>query len=309
MTRDYTIGMVMLIAIAALWGLGFVFQAKGMDHLGPFTFNAIRFAMGALSIVPVIVIFSDKKLKTDTLVMIKGGALAGVFMFFGITLQQYGLLYTTAGKSAFITGLYIIFVPLIGLFLGQRFGAKVWFAAVLAFTGLYLLSETTGLAIGKGELLTVICALFWAGVVIINGRYAGQVDGPKYAFVQFLVVVGLSLPFALILEHHDLSDIWAAREALLFVGILNTGVAMTVQVLAQKRVPPMQAALVMSLETVFGAFGGWLLLNEMFTNQMLLGCALMLAGLVLAQLPGRRERKPIRWFFRRRNTAIEIDKS
>lgn len=283
--------MAMLFVVAALWGLGFVFQRTGMDHVGPFTFNSLRFVLGGLSVLPLIWIFSKKNVSLNERRLItKGGVLAGICLFGGISFQQVALVYTTAGKSAFITGMYIIFVPLIGILLGQMVGAKVLVAGVIAFVGLYFLSVTSAFAFEYGDVLTLICAVFWALQVIVTGHYSRKVDGPKFAMVQFITVIMLSLPIALMTETVTWSGIWGARDELLFVGIVGTGFAMTLQILAQKRVPAVQAALIMSLETVFGAFFGWLVLAEVFTTRMLLGSALMLLGIVIAQLPGIRKR-------------------
>ncbi|MGB0960675.1 MAG: DMT family transporter [Halocynthiibacter sp.] len=301
MNYRYLTGIAMLFAIAALWGLGFVFQREGMDHVGPYTFNALRFVVGALSVLPVIALFSRNRPKeTEEGALLKGGILAGGMLFMGITLQQIGLIHTTAGKSSFITGLYMIFVPMVGIVLGYAVGRKVWVAAALALVGLYLLSVTSNFEIAKGDGVTFICAFFWTGQVMVTGHYSTKVDGPRFALVQFVTVAALSIPLMLIFETVEWGTIKGAASGILYTGLAGTGLAMTLQILAQARVPSVQAALIMSLETVFGAIGGWWILNEILTPRMALGCALMLFGIVIAQLPGRRRQKPIRWAFRRR---------
>ena len=301
MTTRYLLGIAMLFAIAAIWGVGFVFQREGMDHIGPFTFNAARFIIGALSVIPVIAIFSKPTSQNeDTSSTFIGGMLAGVMLFIGISLQQIGLVHTSAGKAAFITGMYIVFVPIFGMFLGQKMGGKVWVAAAIAVIGLYLLSITDQLKFARGDGLVLIAAVFWGGQVLVAAHYSPKVNGPKFAFVQFATVAIISLPFAVMGEVITLDALILSAQALLFTGLIATGLAMTLQILAQERVPSTQAAMIMSLETVFGAFSGWLLLGEILTSRMLLGAVLMLLGIVIAQLPGRRMQKPIRWSFRRK---------
>ena len=300
MSRHYIIGLLMLLSIAAIWGMGFVFQREGMDHIGPFTFNTIRFAIGALSVVPVIWVFSrTQPNETEKGALLKGGVLAGLCLFCGINLQQFGMVETSAGKAAFITGLYMILVPLIGLFMGQVIGTKVWFAGGLAVAGMYLLSVTEGMQLAPGDGFVFLGSFFWAAQVMIVGHYSQKVNGPKFAFLQFVTVAVLSFPFAIALEGIDPSGVADAWVGLFFTGVVATGVAITFQILAQARVPSVQAALVMSLETVFGALGGWWILNELFTDRMLVGALLLMTAILLAQLPGRRAQKPVRWPFRR----------
>ena len=300
MTRRYILGLLALLTTALIWGLGVVYQREAMSHIGPFTFNTARFFLGVLSVLPLVWLFSNKNVsKTEKGALLKGGILSGLFLFFGISFQQLGVVETTASKAAFITGLYMIIVPVMGIFLGQRIGAKVWVSGALAFIGLYLLSITDGFNFAPGDGYVLIGAFFWAGQVIVTGIYSPHVDGPKFALLQFIIVLVLSLAVALIFETFSWEQLWAAKEALLFSGVAATGVAMVLQIYAQARVASTQAALIMSLETVFGTLGGWLILSEVLTGRMLTGCTLMLAGILLAQLPGRRNIKPIRWFFRR----------
>jgi drug/metabolite transporter (DMT)-like permease len=196
--------------------------------------------------------------------------------------------------------MYIVFVPIFGLFLGQKIGGKVWVAGAIAVVGLYLLSITDQLRLAQGDGLVLIGAAFWAFQVLVTAHYSQKVNGPKFALVQFITVAIMSLPFALLFETITLDALLSSAKPLLFTGLIATGLAMTLQILAQARVPSTQAALIMSLETVFGAFSGWLLLGEVLTQRMLLGATLMLIGIMVAQMPGRRKQKPIRWSFRRK---------
>jgi drug/metabolite transporter (DMT)-like permease len=303
MTTRYLFGLAMLFITAAIWGVGFVFQREGMGQIGPFTFNTARFIIGALSVIPVIFLFSKKTTNDgEAKTTLIGGILAGLVLFVGISLQQIGLVHTSAGKAAFITGMYIVFVPVIGVFLGQKIGGKVWIAGIIAVLGLYLLSVTDQMRFAQGDGIVLIGAVFWAFQVLVTAHYSQKINGPKFAFVQFATVAILSLPFALILETVTLDGLIASAEGLLFTGIVATGIAITLQILAQARVPSTQAAMIMSLETVFGAFSGWLFLNEILSSRMLMGAGLMLLGIVIAQLPGLRKQKPIRWSFRRKRT-------
>lgn len=303
MTPRYLLGLLMLFTTAAIWGVGFVFQREGMDLIGPFTFNTARFIIGALSVIPVILLFPGKTAKDgEAKATLVGGILAGVVLFVGISLQQIGLVHTSAGKAAFITGMYIVFVPVFGIFLGQKIGGKVWVAGGIAVIGLYLLSITDQMQFAQGDGLVLIGAVFWAFQVLVTAHYSQKINGPKFALVQFVTVAILSLPFALVLEVITLDGLLSAAKPLLFTGLVATGLAITLQILAQARVPSTQAAMIMSLETVFGAFSGWLFLGEILSTRMLIGAGLMLLGIVIAQLPGLRKQKPIRWSFRRKQS-------
>ena len=291
MTRSHATGLILLFMTAAIWGAGFVAQREGAAAIPPLTFNATRFFIGCLSLLPVIALFSKPRGESGPRsAMLIGGIAGGALLFVGINLQQTALAVTTAGKAAFITGLYIIFVPLIGRMLGTRIGGKVFVAAGLSLAGLYLLSVNDGLKLAPGDGLVVVCAVFWALQVLVTGHFAPQLDGPRFAFMQFATVAVLSALGALLFETISL-------EAL----VINWWpLAFTLQILAQARVAPTQAALVLSLETVFGALAGWAILDEVFAPRAMLGAALMLGGILLAQLPGIRMRKPIRLWFARR---------
>lgn len=278
-----------LLLVAAIWGLAFVAQRVGMDHLGPFTFNAARFALGALSLLPLTLLLRARPGQAQPQRLLCGGLLAGSLLFCGASLQQVGLQYTTAGNAGFITGLYIVLVPLAAWLLGQAVSRGVWAGAGLAVAGLYLLSINDAMQVNQGDLLELIGAGFWAAHVLIIGRLAPTVDGLRLSIVQFLVCALLCLICALVLEPEslDLNRLMLAWEPIAYAGLLSVGVAYTLQVYAQKHTPAAHAAIIMSLEAVFAVIGGWLLLQEALNARTLLGCALMLAGMLLAQLPSR----------------------
>lgn len=279
----------LLLIAAFLWGTTFVAQRKGMDHLGPMTYNALRFAVGALTLVPVILMFRRSDLTIGrpcgTRFLLCGGALAGLALFGGASMQQMGLVYTTAGKASFITSLYVVLVPMAGLFLGHRCGLAVWVGAALAVAGLYLLSVTETFTIGRGDLLVLIGAFFWTVHVLTIDYLAKRANPLHIAGIQFLACSVLSLPAAILFEPIALPAIGEATIPILYGGVLSAGVAFTLQVVCQRTSPPAHAAIVMSLETVFAALAGYLILHERFAPRDLLGCALMFTGLMVVQLP------------------------
>ncbi len=279
---------ILLLLAAIIWGFAFVAQRMGMDHIGPFTYNGVRFLLGALSLAPLLWLgrrtapLLDPGAKRLTLA---GSLLAGLILFAGASLQQIGLIYTTAGKAGFITGLYVVIVPLLGLLWGQRTPWGTWLGALLAIFGLYLLTMSDRLALGEGDGLVLIGALFWAGHVLVIGWLAGRrVDPVLLACLQFIVCAVLSLAVALVSEPITLTGLRGATLPILYGGLLSVGVAYTLQVVAQRDAPPTHAAIILSLETVFAALGGWLLLNEVLAERGLLGCGLMFVGMLLSQL-------------------------
>ncbi|MFC6672566.1 DMT family transporter [Marinobacterium aestuariivivens] len=288
--REYSLkANLVLLLVAAIWGLAFVAQRVGMEHLGPFGFNAARFGLGALSLIPLTLLFRARAGQARPSGLLRGGLLAGSLLFCGASFQQAGLQYTTAGNAGFITGLYIVLVPLATLLLGQAVSRGIWAGALLALAGLYLLSINEDLVINRGDLLELIGAGFWAAHVLAIGRLAPKVDGLRLSIIQFLVCALLCLLCALLFESDSLSLTSLAQswQPIAYAGLLSVGVAYTLQVYAQKHTPAAHAAIIMSLEAVFAAFGGWLLLQETLAGRALLGCGLMLAGMLLAQLPSR----------------------
>ena len=287
-TQALKTDLLMLIA-AAIWGFAFVAQREGMETMGPFLFSGVRFLIGVVALSPVVWYLSKKpqqshKAEVSAKKLILAGTVAGLLLFGGISFQQVGLQYTTAGKAGFITGLYIFFVPLIGLFLGQRTGSGTWLGATIALFGLYLLSINEDFTIAEGDLLQLICAVFFAAHVLVIGYLAKRMDTLKLALVQYLVCGIISLLIAIAIEMISWDMIVATAIPLLYAGIMSTGIAYTLQVVAQQHAHSSHAAIILSLEGAFAVLGGWLLLDEHLPARGLLGCALMLTGMFLSQL-------------------------
>ncbi len=274
---------LLLLLTALIWGFAFVAQRVGMEYVGPYLFNGARFALGALPLVPFVLKNTSKPRWSNLLRAAPGSLLAGLFLFVGSSLQQVGIVYTTAGKAGFITGLYVILVPILGLFLGQRSGRNTWIGALGASAGLYLLSIEPPLAIARGDALVLASALFWAGHVLIIGRLSRQIDWAALAFLQYLTCSVLSTGVAFLTEPIALQPLLDAALPIAYGGVLSVGVAYTLQVVAQRQAPAGHAAIILSLETVFAALGGWLLLDETMPLRGLLGCALIFAGMLVSQ--------------------------
>jgi drug/metabolite transporter (DMT)-like permease len=285
---------LLLLVTASIWGFAFVAQRIGMDFVGPFAFNAARFIIGATVLLPLVLLI-DRQKKTKMLrfhpPLLKSGIIAGVLLFCGATLQQVGLLYTTAGKAGFITGLYVVIVPLMGIFMRQRTNVLVWAGAILAMLGMYFLSVTSDFTIGRGDLLMLLGAFVWAAHVQWIGRFPSTVDPLKLSIVQFYICGLLSLVVAIALETTTLSQLSAGFLPILYAGLLSTGVGYTLQVIAQQDAHPAAAAIILSLEALFAVIGGYLFLNELLSARDLVGCALMMSGMLLAQFAPQEVRK------------------
>ena len=274
---------LLLLLTALIWGFAFVAQRVGMEYVGPYLFNGARFALGALPLVPFVLKNTSQPRWSNLLRAAPGSLIAGLFHFVGSSLQQVGIVYTTAGKAGFITGLYVILVPILGLFLGQHSGRNTWIGALGASAGLYLLSIEPPLAIARGDALVLVSALFWAGHVLLIGRLSRQIDWAALAFLQYLTCSVLSTGVAFLTEEIALQPLLDAALPIAYGGVLSVGVAYTLQVVAQRQAPAGHAAIILSLETVFAALGGWLLLDETMPLRGLLGCALIFAGMLVSQ--------------------------
>jgi drug/metabolite transporter (DMT)-like permease len=279
---------ILLLLTAMIWGAAFVAQRVGMDHMGPLTFNAVRFALGSAALLPLIA-FLDKKRTVAPppfSTLLKGGVLMGLALFLGAWLQQFGLCYTTAGKAGFITGLYVVFVPLIGILLGQRYGTGTWAGAGLAIAGMYLLSVTESFSMDKGDALVLMSAFFWGIHVLLVGRLTQgikTVDAVRLAAIQFATCSVISFAGAAATEDITLAGLRDGLIPILYGGLMSVGVAYTLQVVAQRDARPAPAAIILSLEAVFAALTGWLMLGEILTTQAVIGCALMLCGMIWSQ--------------------------
>lgn len=280
----------LLLITAAIWGFAFVAQRVGMEYLGPFTFNAVRFALGSLSLIPILFWSRTQEEKYSRLMpaprkktTLAGGLLTGLALYLGASLQQVGIIYTTAGKAGFITGLYVVIVPLMGLLRRQCPPPGTWLGSVLAAAGLYLLSVAEAFEISHGDLLVLGGAVFWALHVHLVGLFSARVGAVKLAFLQFAVCSALSFITAFLLESISLHSLLQALIPILYGGFMSVGIAYTLQVVAQREAPPAHASILLSMEAVFAALGGWLLLHEAIGLRGLTGCGLMLAGMILSQ--------------------------
>ena len=281
---------LLLLLTAVIWGFAFVAQRAGMEYLGPFTFNTARFALGSLSLLPLLFINQKRKFEKEKLLplskknLVYGGLAAGTVLFLGATFQQSGLVYTDAGKAGFITGFYIILVPILGLFINQKTSFFTWLGAVIAVIGLFFLSVNEAFDINIGDILVLIGAFFWAIQILVIGFYSKKIDPFQLAFSQFVVCAMLSFIAALNSETIVLQNVLLAYLPILYAGLFSVGIAFTIQVVAQREAHPANAAIIMSLEAVFAVIGGWMILNESIPIRGLIGCLLMLVGMILSQL-------------------------
>ncbi|PIW62322.1 DMT family transporter [Shewanella sp. CG12_big_fil_rev_8_21_14_0_65_47_15] len=280
---------LLLLLAAAIWGFGFVAQTLGMEHLSPFAFNGLRFLIGTLSLVPLVwFLHRQHKIHVSTAKEFAiGSGVVGLLLFAGASFQQVGLLYTTAANAGFITGLYIVLVPILGLALKHTTGANTWVGCAIAALGLYFLSVKEGMTIGYGDALQLVGALFWALHILAVDHFAKRISPVLLAMMQFLVCGVLSLMVSAVIEVTTLDGVLAAWGSLAYAGLISVGIAYTLQVLAQKHAHPAHAAIILSLETVFAAIGGILFLGESLGIRALFGCALMLLGMLISQVPLR----------------------
>lgn len=290
----------MLILTAFIWGTAFVAQSVGMDFLEPFTFNGVRSLIGGIVLLPCIFLIRrinarageperEEGTRKDLII---GGILCGLLLFAASSLQQIGIVYTTAGKAGFITAFYIVIVPVLGVFLHKRIGWKVWTAVVMALAGLYFLCMTEKLTVGKGDLYIFLCALIFSVHILVIDHFSPRVDGVKMSCIQFFTCGIVSLIPMFVWETPRVDNLLAGWVPLLYAGVLSCGVAYTLQVVGQKNVNPAIASLLLSLESCFSVLAGWLILGERLSTREFAGCILMFAAIILAQLPeGKKEEK------------------
>lgn len=274
----------LLLALTALiWGSAFVAQRVGLDYAGPLSFNGVRSLIGAAVLVPVWLLF--RRRDADLARTLRAGVLCGLILFAAANLQQAGLAYTEVGKAGFITTFYIILVPILSMLARKKPGWGIWPAVVLALAGLWCLCMQPGsFTVGKGELMELCCAFFYSLQIMVIDRYVQEADGVLLSCIQFAVSGLLSLGAGLVFEHPDFPRLFQGWVPLLYSGILSCGVGYTLQILGQKNLHPTVASLLMSLESAFSVLAGWLLLHQALGRREILGCALMLAAVVLAQL-------------------------
>ena len=269
-----------------------------MEHVGPVTFIAVRFLIATISLLPVIyarsALFRNAESAAgpdSSRLLIKGGAYCGVVIFVCGMFQQIGIMYTTVGKSGFITTLYIVIVPIFGLLLGLRMKWHAWCCVCAAMAGMYLLCVNESVSLNRGDVLMLFCAVFYAVHILLVNHYSPLVDGVKLSCAQFLVCGTLGLVMAFIFEEPELPAVLSAWAPLLYTGVLSSGVAFTLQILGQRDVNPAAASLVMSLEAVFAVLMGWLLLDEAMTAREISGCALIFAANIMVQVSGAMDAK------------------
>ena len=285
-------GVIALLGATVIWGSAFIAQSVGMDKIGPFTFQAVRCFLAVVFLFPASALFSKGKPFWKSWAdpaLWRSGVICGLALFAASSLQQIGLVYTDAGKAGFLTAMYIVFVPFLGLFLGQKPGRNALLSLIPAIVGLYLLSCTSVSGINKGDVLLLLCAVAFSVQILLIDRHCAGLDGLKLNCIQALVAAVLSVPWALLTETVDASRIASCWLPLGYAGVLSMGVAYTLQIVGQKRVAPSAAALLMSLESVFAALFGWLLLHETMTGAEELGCLLVFAAVVISQLPEKKE--------------------
>ena len=285
-------GSMCLMVGTFIWGSAFIAQSVGMDYIGPFTFQAIRCGLAVIFLLPVIFLFDrDKKSYWKTWKnprLWKTGLVCGVALFIASGLQQVGLVYTTAGKAGFITAMYIVFVPILGIVFRKRPPFTAWISVALAVVGLYLLSCVGAARINQGDLLLMVCAIAFAVQITLIDRLAGTLDGLRLNCIQSLVCSLLSALVMFFTEAPDMGNIISCWLPLAYAGILSMGVAYSLQIIGQRHVEPTPASLIMSLESVFAAGFGWLLLHETMTPVELIGCALVFAAVILSQIPAKK---------------------
>lgn len=302
---------VLLMLAALIWGSAFVAQSVGMDYLGPFSFNCVRSFMGSLVLLPVIWFMDRQKKEKEQdagvkaadaedrkenqaaegenarngKVLLTGGLCCGVILTLSTSLQQIGIQYTTAGKAGFITALYILIVPLLGIVLGKKVGTKTWIGVGLAVLGMYLLCIKEGFSISYGDFMVLLCAVVFSLHILTVDYFSPKVDGIRLSCIQFFVCGCISAFPMVLMEQPHLSQILQAWLPLAYAGVLSSGVAYTLQIITQKHLNPTVASLLMSLESVFAVLTGWLVLKERLSVKELLGCVLVFAAIILAQLP------------------------
>lgn len=278
---------VLMLVTAIIWGSAFVAQTTGMDHIGPFLYSGLRFALGSLCLLPLVLRRPRGEPKAEPLLtrgLLLGGGLMGLALALGINLQQVGLMFTSVTNAGFITGLYVIVVPLLGLLIGHKTGLGTWLGAVLAVVGMFLLSVSEGFTVASGDWLQLIGAFVWGGHVVLVGIFASRHDPIRLAFLQFATCSVVSLILALCLEPIEWAAIVAAGPAIVYGGVIAVGIGYTLQVIAQQDAIASHAAIILSLEAVFAAIAGAWLLDESLQMRGYIGCALMLSGMLVAQL-------------------------
>ena len=285
---------ILLVLTALIWGCAFVAQSVGMDYVGPFTFNMARFLIGAIVLLPVIW-FMDRQRKTGAekgagqKTLIIGGICCGIALAVASTLQQWGILFTTVGKAGFITAMYIVIVPLLGIFIGKKVRPLIIGCVAIAVVGFYFLCMTESLRLGLGDFLVLLCAIAFSIHILVIDHFSPKVDGVKMSAIQFLTAAIISAVPTLLWEQPVFTEILQAWQPVLYAGVMSCGVAYTLQIIAQKNADPTVASLLLSLESVFSVLAGWVLLGQELSLKELFGCVLIFCAIILAQLPEKKK--------------------
>lgn len=284
----------MLLLAAFIWGSAFVAQSVGMDYVGPLTFNCVRSIIGGVVLIPCIFLLERLKspeeraraaAESDRKTLLTGGVSCGIVLCAATSMQQFGMQYTSVGKAGFITALYIVIVPVLGLFFGKRCGFKIWMGVFIALVGFYLLCMTGGFALERGDLYLLCCSLLFSFHILVIDHFSPLVDGVKMSCIQFLVSGALSGAAMLLFETPSIAGIVAGAGPILYAGVLSSGVAYTLQIIGQKNYNPTVATLLLSLESVFSVLTGWMVLHQKLSSREIAGCVLIFAAVILAQLP------------------------
>ena len=296
MSAKHSKNFILLFLTALIWGVAFVAQSVAMDYIGPYTFNAVRSLLGGIVLVPCVFLFGQKKKSVKDEVpskgtaidrpgdMITGGLLCGIMLFLSTTLQQVGIQYTTVAKAGFITALYIILVPILGIFLKKRVSFQIWISVVIAIIGLYLLCMKGSFYLGQGDFLMLVCSLCFALHILVIDHFTDKVGGVKLSCIQFFVCGLLSCILMFLFEKPAVSDILSAWLPIVYAGVFSSGVAYTLQIIGQKGTDPTIASLILSLESVVSVLAGWIILGQSLTPREILGCLLMFGAIILAQV-------------------------
>ncbi len=285
---------ILLVLTALIWGCAFVAQSVGMDYVGPFTFNMARFLIGAIVLLPVIW-FMDRQRKTGAekgagqKTLIIGGICCGIALAVASTLQQWGILFTTVGKAGFITAMYIVIVPLLGIFIGKKVRPLIIGCVAIAVVGFYFLCMTESLRLGLGDFLVLLCAIAFSIHILVIDHFSPKVDGVKMSAIQFLTAAIISAVPTLLWEQPVFTEILQAWQPVLYAGVMSCGVAYTLQIIAQKNADPTVASLLLSLESVFSVLAGWVLLGQGLSLKEMFGCVLIFCAIILAQLPEKKK--------------------
>ena len=297
-----------LLLTAFIWGVAFVAQSVGMDYIGPFTFNCVRSIIGGIVLIPLILYMqkaggkknTGENGEKDSLKLqetkrlyrkntVLGGVCCGFFLAVASSFQQFGIMHTSVGKAGFITALYIVIVPLLGIFMKKKVTPIVWISSVIAIVGFYMLSISGQVSINKGDILVLICAILFSLHILVIDYFSPRGEAVTISCIQFLtsgVICGICM---FLFERPQIADILAAYVPILYAGVMSCGVAYTLQIVAQKNMEPTVASLILSLESVFSALAGWLILGQGLSAKELIGCGLVFAAVLLAQMPQKTE--------------------